>query len=147
MPLPKITVEKRLLPSQRLNIAAPVVSTLVALLISAIPIYVGGVNPLYGYGQLLYGALGDKLALTETFVMFAPLLLCGLSVALGFHVQILEYRSGGAAVFRSVVRVILCSICDLYPIFHRHPRYAGCRFLGGRGLGHNPRNSESETEG
>ena len=133
MPLPKITVEKRLLPSQKLNIAAPVVSTLVALLISAIPIYVGGVNPLYGYGQLLYGALGDKLAITETFVMFAPLLLCGLSVALAFTCKFWNIGAEGqlysGALFASFFAVYATSI----PSFIAIPVMLVVGFLGGAG--------------
>jgi len=128
-----VTVEKRLLPSQRLNIAAPVVSTLVALLISAIPIYGGGVNPLIGYVELLHGALGDKLALTETFVMFAPLLLCGLSVALAFTCKFWNIGAEGqlycGALFASFFAVYATSV----PSFIAIPVMLVVGFLGGAG--------------
>lgn len=126
-------MEKRLLPSQRLNVAAPVISTLVALLISAIPIYEGGVSPLYGYAQLLHGALGDKLALTETFVMFAPLLLCGLSVALAFTCKFWNIGAEGqlycGALFASFFAVYATSIPPIIAI----PVMLFVGFLGGAG--------------
>jgi ABC-type uncharacterized transport system permease subunit len=126
-------VEKRLLPSQRLSIAAPVVSTLAALLISAIPIYEGGVNPLVGYIELLHGALGDKLALTETFVMFAPLLLCGLSVALAFTCKFWNIGAEGqlycGALFASFFAVYATSV----PSFIAIPVTLVVGFLGGAG--------------
>jgi ABC-type uncharacterized transport system permease subunit len=126
-------VEKRLLPSQRLSIVAPVVSTLVALLISAIPIYGGGVNPLVGYAELLHGALGDKLALTETFVMFAPLLLCGLSVALAFTCKFWNIGAEGqlycGALFASFFAVYATSV----PSFIAIPVMLIVGFLGGAG--------------
>jgi general nucleoside transport system permease protein len=128
-----VTVEKRLLPSQRLTIAAPVASTLAALLISAIPIYAGGVNPLIGYAELLRGALGDKLALTETFVMFAPLLLCGLSVALAFTCKFWNIGAEGqlycGALFASFFAVYATSI----PPFIAIPVMLVVGFLGGAG--------------
>jgi ABC-type uncharacterized transport system permease subunit len=126
-------VEKRLLPSHRLSIAAPVVSTLIALLISAIPIYGGGVNPLVGYVELLHGALGDKLALTETFVMFAPLLLCGLSVALAFTCKFWNIGAEGqlycGALFASFFAVYATSV----PSFIAIPVMLVVGFLGGAG--------------
>ena len=127
------TVEKRLLPSRRLNIAAPIISTLAALVISALPIYVGGVNPLYGYGELMYGALGDKLAITETFVLFAPLLLCGLAVALAFTCKFWNIGAEGqlysGGLFASFFAVYATSIPSVIAI----PAMLVVGFLGGAG--------------
>ena len=127
----KITVEKRLLPSRRLSIAAPVVSTLVALLISAVPIYLGGVNPLYGYGQLLYGALGNKLALTETFVVFAPLLLCGIAVALAFTCKFWNIGADGQLYAGGIIGSFFAVYATSMPSFVAIPVMMVFGFLGG----------------
>jgi len=131
--LPKLSVEKRLLPSRRLTVAAPFVSTLVALAISAAPIYQGGVNPLYGYYQLLYGALGNKLALTETFVMFAPLLFTGISVALAFTCKFWNIGAEGqlyaGGLFAAFFAVYATSIPSVVAI----PVMTVIGFLGGAG--------------
>lgn len=127
----KITVEKRLLPSRRLNIAAPVISILVALLISAVPIYEGGVNPLNGYAQLLYGALGNKLALTETFVLFAPLLLCGLAVALAFTCKFWNIGADGQLYSGGLVGSLFAVYASSVPSFIAIPVMLALGFLGG----------------
>ncbi|RLG60217.1 ABC transporter permease, partial [Candidatus Geothermarchaeota archaeon] len=59
-------------------------SILLTFLIASSLIIQAGVNPFYAYYHLFHGALGDKLALTETLVKFCPLLLCGLSVSIAF---------------------------------------------------------------
>jgi ABC-type uncharacterized transport system permease subunit len=103
------------------------------LLISAIPIYVGGVSPLYGYSELLYGALGDKLAITETFVLFAPLLLCGLAVALAFTCKFWNIGAEGqlysGGLFASLFAVYATSIPSVIAI----PLMLLVGFLGGAG--------------
>ncbi len=103
------------------------------MLISAIPIYVGGVNPLYGYSELLYGALGNKLAITETFVLFAPLLLCGLAVALAFTCKFWNIGAEGqlysGGLFASLFAVYATSIPSIIAI----PVMLLVGFLGGAG--------------
>ena len=103
------------------------------MLISAIPIYVGGVNPLYGYSELLYGALGNKLAITETFVLFAPLLLCGLAVALAFTCKFWNIGAEGqlysGGLFASLFAVYATSIPSIVAI----PVMLLVGFLGGAG--------------
>ncbi|MGA2459877.1 MAG: ABC transporter permease [Candidatus Bathyarchaeia archaeon] len=103
------------------------------MLISAVPIYVGGVNPLYGYSELLYGALGNKLAITETFVLFAPLLLCGLAVALAFTCKFWNIGAEGqlysGGLFASLFAVYATSIPSILAI----PVMLLVGFLGGAG--------------
>ena len=103
------------------------------MLISAVPIYVGGVNPLYGYSELLYGALGNKLAITETFVLFAPLLLCGLAVALAFTCKFWNIGAEGqlysGGLFASLFAVYATSIPSIVAI----PVMLLVGFLGGAG--------------
>lgn len=127
----KITVEKRLLPSRRLNIITPIVSIFAALAITSIPIYLGGVNPLYGYGQLLYGALGDKLAITETFVLFAPLLLCGLAVALAFTCKFWNIGAEGQLYLGGLVGSFFAVYAGSVPSFIAIPVMLALGFLGG----------------
>ena len=127
----KITVEKRLLPSRRLNVVAPVLSTIAALLISSVPIYLGGVNPIYGYGQLVYGALGDKLALTETFVIFAPLLLCGVAVALAFTCKFWNIGAEGQLYSGGMIGALFAVYSTSLPSIISIPVMLILAFLGG----------------
>ena len=127
----ELVVEKRLLPSKRLSIAAPVLSTLAALLISAVPIYLGGVNPLYGYTQLLHGAVGNKLALTETFVIFAPLLLCGVAVALAFTCKFWNIGAEGQLYCGGLIGSLFAVYATSIPSVIAIPVMMILGFLGG----------------
>jgi len=127
----ELVVEKRLLPSRRLSIAAPVLSTLAALLISAVPIYLGGVNPLYGYTQLLRGAVGNKLALTETFVIFAPLLLCGIAVALAFTCKFWNIGAEGQLYCGGLIGSLFAVYATSVPSIIAIPVMMILGFLGG----------------
>ncbi len=84
MVLPRLKLEKRPPPTLKMKVAAAIGSIALALLFSSILIVQAGVNPLVGYFHLFYGALGDKLSLTETFVRFCPLALTGVACAIAF---------------------------------------------------------------
>lgn len=127
----KITVEKRLMASRRLSIAAPILSTIAALLISAVPIYVGGVSPLIGYEKLLYGAMGNKLALTETFVVFAPLLLCGIAVALAFTCKFWNIGAEGQLYAGGLIGSFFAVYATSIPPIIAIPITLALGFLGG----------------
>jgi simple sugar transport system permease protein len=127
----KIAVEKRLLPSRRLSVAAPVMSTLAALVISAVPIFAGGVSPLYGYVELLRGALGDKLASTETFVVFAPLLLCGIAVALAFSCKFWNIGAEGQLYSGGLIGSLFAVYASSIPSVIAIPMMLVLGFLGG----------------
>lgn len=131
MPLLKIAVQKRLLPPRWLNITAPVLSTLVALVISSVPIYQAGVNPLHGYFELLRGALGDKLALTETFAMFSPLLLCGVAVALAFTCKFWNIGAEGQLYSGGLLASFLAVNATGIPSILTIPMILLVGFLGG----------------
>jgi ABC-type uncharacterized transport system permease subunit len=96
-----------------------------------VPIYLGGVNPLYGYGQLLYGALGNKLALTETFVVFAPLLLCGIAVALAFTCKFWNIGADGQLYAGGIIGSLFAVYATSVPSFVAIPVMLIFGFLGG----------------
>ena len=106
-------------------------STLAALLISAVPIYLGGVNPLIGYTKLLNGALGSKLALTETFVVFAPLLLCGIAVALAFTCKFWNIGAEGQLYSGGLIGTLFAVYATSIPSIIAIPAMLVLGFLGG----------------
>lgn len=82
---PRFILERRSPPSTSFILATSVGSVAAALAIASVLIIRAGVDPFYAYYQLLYGALGDRLAITETLVRFTPLLFTGTAVALAFR--------------------------------------------------------------
>ncbi|MEM2907968.1 MAG: ABC transporter permease [Candidatus Hadarchaeales archaeon] len=80
----RIRVEKRPPPPLLTRVMWYVLSVLLSLAIGAILILSAGVNPAVAYYHLFAGALGGKLAVTETLWRFTPLLLTGTAVAVAF---------------------------------------------------------------
>lgn len=57
----------------------------IALLISAVIVWLAGANPLVAFGALIDGAFGSAQGLSETAVKACPLLVTGLAVAIAFR--------------------------------------------------------------
>ena len=71
---------------RRLNaltrIATPLIAIIFSILVGAIVIALAGVNPIYAYSQLLYGAFGTVNNFSETLVKTTPLLIIGIGLAI-----------------------------------------------------------------
>lgn len=85
--IPSIEVEKRLTSPRWVQILAPFLSLLLALLTIGIMFLALGVNPLFAYGQILKGAFGSTYGLSETVVKSIPLMLSGIGLALAFRAR------------------------------------------------------------
>ena len=60
-------------------------------------ILAAGVNPLAAYGEMLRGALGSKLSVTEMLTRATPLILTGLAAAVAFRARL--WNIGGEGQF------------------------------------------------
>jgi len=77
--------------------AAPLAAILAALVLAAGLIAAAGVNPLAAYGQMLKGALGSRLSVTEMLTRATPLILTGLAAAVAFRARL--WNIGGEGQF------------------------------------------------
>ncbi len=89
--------ERRADVSIPLLVAAPFAAIAVALLLCAGLIAAAGVNPLTAYGEMLKGALGSRLAITETLTRAIPLIFTGLAAAVAFRARV--WNIGGEGQF------------------------------------------------
>lgn len=78
-------------------VIAPFAAILVALLLCAVLIAAAGVSPLTAYAEMLRGAYGSRLAVTETLTRATPLILTGLAAAVAFRAQL--WNIGGEGQF------------------------------------------------
>jgi simple sugar transport system permease protein len=78
-------------------ILAPLGAVLAALVLCAGLIAMAGVSPWVAYGEMLRGAFGSRLAVTETFTRASPLILTGLAAAVAFRARLCNI--GGAGQF------------------------------------------------
>jgi ABC-type uncharacterized transport system permease subunit len=80
-----LALERRLVPSIRLQFVLPGLAIVIGLLLGAILLSLMGTPPLEAYQAMAGGAFGDVYGLSETLVKAAPLLLTGLGVGLAFR--------------------------------------------------------------
>lgn len=80
-----------------LVVLAPLAAIFVALLLAAGLIAAAGVNPLDAYGEMLKGALGSRLSVTEMLTRATPLIFTGLAAAVAFRAKL--WNIGGEGQF------------------------------------------------
>jgi simple sugar transport system permease protein len=76
---------------------APLAAILAALVLAAGLIGAAGVNPLTAYAEMLRGALGSRLSITEMLTRATPLILTGLAAAVAFRARL--WNIGGEGQF------------------------------------------------
>ena len=90
-------LERRESVPLRLVATAPLAAIFAALVLAAGLIMAAGVNPLAAYGEMLRGALGSKLSVTEMLTRATPLILTGLAAAVAFRARL--WNIGGEGQF------------------------------------------------
>jgi len=90
-------LERRETTPLALAAAAPVIAVLAALFLAAGLIAAAGVNPITAYAEMVRGALGSRLAITEMLTRATPLILTGLAAAIAFRAQL--WNIGGEGQF------------------------------------------------
>ena len=90
-------IERREEVSVTALILAPFVAVLAALILCAGLIAMAGVSPWVAYGEMLRGAFGSRLAVTETLTRASPLILTGLAAAVAFRARL--WNIGGEGQF------------------------------------------------
>lgn len=90
-------LERRANVPLALAAAAPLGAIAAALALAAGLILAAGVSPLAAYGEMLRGALGSRLAVTEMLTRAVPLMLTGLAAAVAFRARL--WNIGGEGQF------------------------------------------------
>lgn len=90
-----VRFEKRLNPSNAMNIAVPVLSVAAALFVCALFLVLTGRDPMTVYGAMFKGALGSQYGLAETVVKAIPLMLCALGISVVFRMQLWNIGAEG----------------------------------------------------
>ena len=90
-------LERRTYVPLYLVVIAPLAAIITALLLAAGLIAAAGVNPLTAYGEMLTGALGSRLSITEMLTRATPLIFTGLAAAVAFRARL--WNIGGEGQF------------------------------------------------
>lgn len=86
---------------------APFAAIAVALVLCAGLIAAAGVNPLIAYGEMLKGALGSRLSITETLTRAIPLIFTGLAAAVAFRARVWNIGAEGQFYIGALVTAAL----------------------------------------
>ena len=99
--------ERRADVSMPALVVAPFAAISVALLLCAGLIAAAGVNPLTAYGEMLKGALGSRLSITETLTRAVPLIFTGLAAAVAFRARVWNIGAEGQFYIGALVTAAL----------------------------------------
>ncbi len=83
----------------------PVIAVIVGFLVGAVCILIAGSNPATAYAALFRGSLGSIPSFGETLYKVTPILLTGLSAAIGFRCGLFNIGSEGQYVIASIATV------------------------------------------
>ena len=78
-----------------LALGAPLVAVAAAMALSGALIRLAGVPATAAFGEILAGAFGSRLGLTETLVRATPLILTGLAAAVAFRARVWNIGAEG----------------------------------------------------
>jgi simple sugar transport system permease protein len=104
-----IRLEPRGDASLTLRFGAPVLAGALALALAAIPLAFSGAPLGRAYALLFEGALGSRLALTETLARGTPLILTGLAVCVAFRARLYNIGAEGQLYAGALAAVALGS--------------------------------------
>ncbi|MCY4006808.1 MAG: ABC transporter permease [Rhodobacteraceae bacterium] len=88
-------LERRTSVKWTLGAGAALAAVMTALAFAAGLILAAGVNPLVAYLEMLRGALGSRLAITEMLTRAVPLMLTGLAAAVAFRARLWNIGAEG----------------------------------------------------
>jgi simple sugar transport system permease protein len=92
---------------------------LVALLLGAVLVLIGGGNPLDAYGALFAGAFGDAYGLSAVLIKACPILLSGLAVAIPLRLGLFNLGAEGQIYIGALSATLVALYATgLPPVLH-----------------------------
>ncbi len=91
----RFRLERRETTSRWLPIFTTIGAVLVALLMGAILLAYGGLNPMVAYGQMFKVGFAESYSVSDTLVKSTPLLLAGLGVSIAFRMRLWNIGAEG----------------------------------------------------
>ena len=96
-------LERRSETPPLLLLGAPLIAVVIALALSGVLIGFAGVNPLSAYAEMVRGAFGSRLSISETLTRTTPLILTGLAAAVAFRARLWNIGAEGQLYAGAIV--------------------------------------------
>ncbi len=100
------------------NVMVPIIAVLIALVIGAIVMVIGGYNPLVAYQSLVTKVFGSVYDIGETIRAIIPLLLSGLAVAVANKAGVFNIGVDGQIIMGAVSSLLVGTLIEMPPILH-----------------------------
>jgi simple sugar transport system permease protein len=126
-----LKLEKRLTTPRWLQILAPFLSLLLAMIAVGIMFVALGVNPFFAYARILDGAFGSLYALSETLTKAIPLMLAGVGLTLAFRSRFWNIGAEGQLLIGATCATGLALAFPAWPKAVLLPAMFAAGFLGG----------------
>lgn len=91
----RIKIEPRLEVPRWLPFLSIVLALILALILGAIPLAYGGLDPLFAYRRMLTAGFLESYSLSDTLVKATPLILAGLGVTIAFRMRLWNIGAEG----------------------------------------------------
>jgi simple sugar transport system permease protein len=130
----KIT-KRKVKKASTFGVFTSVLAAIMALVVSALVMLFIGVNPIYAYWHLFYGAFGNINNIADTLVKTTPILIAGIGLSISFRSNLTSIGAEGqmimGGIFATVVGLYIAGIPPLIGI----PIVIIAGFVGGSLLG------------
>ena len=100
------------------NVMVPIIAVLIALIIGAIVMVIGGYNPVIAYQSLVGKIFGSVYDIGETIRAIIPLILSGLAVAVANKAGIFNIGVHGQIIMGAVSSLLVGTLIEMPPILH-----------------------------
>jgi len=91
----RVKIEPRLDIPRWMPFVSVLIALVIALLIGAIPLAYGGLNPIVAYWQMVKAGFLQSYSFSDTLVKATPLILAGLGVAVAFRMRLWNIGAEG----------------------------------------------------
>lgn len=127
-----IKIEKR---EEKLNsifgVMTPLLAVLLSMLIGGIVISIVGVDPIYAYQHLLYGAFGNVNNIAETLTKTTPIMIVGIGLSISFRSNLTNIGGEGQMIMGAVFSLVTGFLLAGYSNYIAIPLCILAGFLGG----------------
>ena len=129
--IPTLEVEKRLTVPRWLQVVAPFISLILALVAIGVIFQALGIDPLFAYQEIFKGAFGSTYGLSETVVKSIPLMLTGIGLTLAFRARFWNIGAEGQLLFGATCATGLALAFPDWPKWLIMPLMFLMGFIGG----------------
>lgn len=100
-------IKRKVKKASMFGVFTSVLAALMALIVSGIVMLFIGVNPIYAYWHLFYGAFGNFNNLADTLVKTTPILIAGIGLSISFRSNLTSIGAEGQMIMGGILATVV----------------------------------------